>query len=132
MPAKCRQRASSTHEGLAPGEQLKRTRLPGNTSSLWGWVGTEAGSAARITSEHLLVACGLSERNNHPFCPNKHPLPHPEAPSSSPMHVVDGELVDDVIVISDDEQQTCALKGCKSNPNCLNYLGQENWEAEGA
>ncbi|KAG5647281.1 hypothetical protein DXG03_000817 [Asterophora parasitica] len=44
--------------------------------------------------------------------------------------LVDGELDDDIIIISDDEGHPCAAKACKFSPNCLNYLGQENWEDE--
>lgn len=51
----------------------------------------------------------------------------------SPRHerTANGELDDDVIVISDDEPPACSKKLCKGNPNCLNYLGQERWEDEG-
>ncbi|TFY64882.1 hypothetical protein EVJ58_g2344 [Rhodofomes roseus] len=44
--------------------------------------------------------------------------------------VAEGELEDDIIVISDDEAPRCTSKACKSNPYCLNYLGQEKWEDE--
>ena len=43
----------------------------------------------------------------------------------------DGDEDDGVVVISDDEGPTCDKKTCRSNPNCLNYLGQEQWEDEG-
>jgi hypothetical protein len=136
MRPKRKRGASLTSRGLAPGEQLKRSTLPGNNSSPWGWVGTEVVSPPDITSEHLLVACGLSERNHHPCCPNRYPSPlHTPAIAQSPMHFnepsVNGELDEDVIVISDDEQLHCVRKSCKTNPNCLNYLGQENWEDKG-
>jgi ubiquitin carboxyl-terminal hydrolase 48 len=136
MRQKRKRGASLTSKGLAPGEQLKRSTLPGNNSSPWGWVGTEVVSPSEISSEHLLVACGLSERNRRPCCPNKHSLvSHNLAIETSQTHYkeppVDGELDEDVIVISDDEPSQCARKSCKTNPNCLNYLGQEDWEDEG-
>lgn len=135
MRSKRKRGASLTSKGLAPGEQLKRSTLPGNNSSPWGWVGTEVVSPSEITSEHLLIACGLSERNHYPCCPNKYSsLPHTPATVQSPAHskqpAVNGELDEDVIVISDDDPQ-CARSSCKANPNCLNYLGQDNWEGEG-
>ena len=43
-----------------------------------------------------------------------------------------GELEDDIIVVSDEESSACDSKMCKNNPYCLNYLGQEKWENEGA
>jgi ubiquitin carboxyl-terminal hydrolase 48 len=78
------------------------------------------------------MTCGLSRRSRNPFCTNKY-APKPEKQrSSTPKHeVADGELQDDVIVISDDEPQPCSKKLCKHNPNCLNHLGQETWEDEG-
>ncbi|GLB34824.1 putative cysteine proteinase [Lyophyllum shimeji] len=137
MPPKRKRRVSLTSKGLAPGEPLKRSTLPGNSTSAWGWVGTEVVQASDITPEHCLISCGLSKRNNHPFCPNKYSpssqvtvKPQPEETHKAPP--VDGELDDDVIIISDDEGPPCGLKACKSNPNCLNYLGQEDWEDEEA
>ncbi|KAF5380840.1 hypothetical protein D9615_004069 [Tricholomella constricta] len=135
MPPKRKRRVSLTSEGLAPGEQLKRSTLPGNNSSSWGWVGTEVSRASDITPEHLLVSCGLSERNNHPFCFNKYSsnsqnVSKLKAEETRKVPLADGELDDDVIIISDDEGPPCGLKICKFNPNCLNYLGQENWEDE--
>lgn len=136
MRPKRKRGVSLTSTGLAPGEQLKRNTLPGNNSSPWGWVGTEVVSPSEITSEHLLVACGLSERNHYPCCSNKYSSPsHTPTIVQSQTHFkepsVNGELDEDVIVISDDEHLQCARKSCKTNPNCLNYLGQEIWEDEG-
>lgn len=135
MRPKRKRGVSLTSTGLAPGEQLKRNTLPGNNSSPWGWVGTEVVSPSEITSEHLLVACGLSERNHYPCCSNKYSSPsHTPTIVQSQTHFkepsVNGELDEDVIVISDDEHLQCARKSCKTNPNCLNYLGQEIWEDE--
>lgn len=122
-----------TTKGLAPGEKLKRSALPGNTSSPWAWVGTEVSRPSDITSEHLLLACNLSERNNLPFCPNKYALvleTIAKPTEATQVPEADRELEDDVIVISDDEQPSCNPKACKANPNCLNYLGQDGWEDE--
>lgn len=137
MPLKRKRGVSLTSKGLAPGEQLKRSTHSGNNASPWAWVGTEVVTPSEITSEHLLVACGLSERNAHPCCLNKYsslPCTLP-ATAQSPTQLkgssVNGELDEDVIVISDDEPLQCVRKSCKTNPNCLNYLGQENWEDEG-
>lgn len=135
MRLKRKRGVSLTSNGLAPGEQLKRNTLPGNNSSPWGWVGTEVVNPSEITSEHLLVACGLSERNLYPFCPNKYSHSCMPAILQSPTEPrepsVNEELDEDVIVISDDELLHCVRKSCKANPNCLNFLGQENWEDEG-
>lgn len=133
MPLKRKRRASPSLKGLAAGETLKRSRLHG-ASSLWGWVGTEVMSTSTITQEHLLSTCGFSRKSPYPFCANKYALPSEERVGSVPKRhptPAKGELEDDVIVISDDETPLCTKKQCKGNPNCLNYLGQEQWEDEG-
>ncbi|KAF8163463.1 hypothetical protein B0H34DRAFT_795175 [Crassisporium funariophilum] len=140
MAPKRKRNASVAPKGLAPGEQLRRSAIPNTTfmtSSPWGWVGTEVLEPAGITPEHCMSACNLSRRNNNPYCPNKfaatifegHLLDSPEPPEQP---TVNGELDDDIIIISDDEKPSCSKKLCKANPNCLNYLGQDKWEDEDA
>lgn len=131
MASKRKRRASPTPKGLATGELLKRNTLPGNESSAWGWVGTEVPDASQITKEHRMITCGLSRRSRHPFCPNKYASVDRKRASCCQEPTVNGELEDDVIVISDDEPPQCSKKLCKNNPNCLNYLGQEKWEDKG-
>ncbi|KAG5638283.1 hypothetical protein H0H81_000929 [Sphagnurus paluster] len=139
MPSKRKRRVSLTSKGLAPGEQLKRSALPGNHSSSWGWVGTEVVRVEDITPEHLLVCCGLSKRNKNPFCPNKYArIPtaklkdeETQTQTQHALPVAGGEIDDDIIIISDDDRGlSCDRKTCKLNPHCLNYLGQEDWEDE--
>ncbi|KAG6918120.1 hypothetical protein DXG01_016308 [Tephrocybe rancida] len=133
MPPKRKRRVSPSSKGLAPGQQLKRSVLPNNSSSHWAWVGTEVALASEITPEHLLISCGLSKRNKHPFCQNKYSPKQavkPQPSQSVKAAPVGGELDDDIIIISDDEGPSCSSKNCKSNPNCLNHLGQEDWEDE--
>lgn len=136
MPPKRPRRTSPAAQGLSAGERLKRTKLSGNDYLAWNWVGTEVTSAADITSEHRLTTCGFSSKYSHPFCPNKYSASSPNASTSKlpPKRpsVSSGELEDDIIVVSDDESPICDSKTCKSNPHCLNYLGQEKWENEGA
>ena len=92
---------------------------------------------ADITLEHRMLACHLSQRNDIPYCHSKFEVKEDEGHAKNsrepqpPLPSVDGELDDDIIVISDDEQPSCSKKLCKANPNCLNYLGQEMWEDEG-
>ncbi|KXN92215.1 Ubiquitin carboxyl-terminal hydrolase 48 [Leucoagaricus sp. SymC.cos] len=128
MPPKRRKRSPVPNKGLAPGESLKRYLVPtrNSQSTLWSWVGSEASEATDITLEHCLIACGLSARNNNPFCPNKF------VTSQAPKPLTKKEVIpdDDIIVVSDDEEIKCLKKTCKENPNCLNHLGQEKWENE--
>src|SRR4051794_17396193 len=63
MAQRRKRRISPSLRGLAPGEQLKRSKLTGNYASPWGWVGTEVSDASKITEAHLLATCGLSKRN---------------------------------------------------------------------
>lgn len=92
---------------------------------------------ADITLEHRMSACNLSQRNDTPYCRSKFAAKEDEGHAQIstdrqlPLPSVDGELDDDIIIISDDEQPSCSKKLCKTNPNCLNYLGQEMWEDEG-
>lgn len=135
MSPKRKRRCSPTPRGLAPGEHLKRTKLAGNESSAWGWVDIEVSDPAQITPEHYLMTCGLSQRNKNSFCGNNYAQRPPQTnhapvgqqPSSE---VATGELENDLIVISDEEPSRCTKKTCKNNPNCLNHLGQEQWEDE--
>ncbi|EGO18657.1 hypothetical protein SERLADRAFT_418842 [Serpula lacrymans var. lacrymans S7.9] len=133
MAPKRRRRPSPSSKGLAAGERLKRSKLVGNESSAWGWVGTEVSDPSHITMEHRLMTCGLSRRNKNPCCPNKF-APDQRDRSKGPKHPKHEEQVhgepEDVIVVSDEEVAECSSRACKSNPNCLNYLGQEKWEDE--
>ncbi|KAJ3732305.1 cysteine proteinase [Lentinula guzmanii] len=121
--------ASSSSKGLAAGQVLRRDVL-----NAWGWVGTEVTDSSSITRDHLLATCGLSRRNNYPFCRNNHKSKSRTIQSPVPVihQVTNDDIPDDVIVISDgeDEGHNCGKKVCKGNPNCLNYLGQEKWESE--
>ncbi|CAL1704590.1 unnamed protein product [Somion occarium] len=102
MPVKRTRRASASPSGPTAGERLKRAKLA--------------------------ATCGLSKYSPHPLCPNKYAKP--ETNTLKKEQLAAGELEDDIIVISDDECSPCTPKGCRSNPNCLNYLGQERWEVE--
>ncbi|TRM62650.1 hypothetical protein BD626DRAFT_548499 [Schizophyllum amplum] len=141
MPPKRKRRDSP--KGLAPGQVLKRTKLLGNASSPWAWVGTDILDAAHITQEHRLAVCGFAHRSPHPFCANRYAPEFRQAQKERQRREKEkkerakrGSSAtpdDDVIVISDSEEARaeCSKKQCKGNPNCLNYLGQEKWEDEG-
>lgn len=122
---------SPSSKGLQAGQVLRRDVL-----NAWGWVGSEITDSSSITRDHLLATCGFSRRSNHPFCRNQHKSKSRSARSSNPAsaQAVNDIIPEDVIVISDgeDEGHKCSKKACKSNPNCLNYLGREKWETEGA
>ncbi|KAK7020447.1 hypothetical protein R3P38DRAFT_2969526 [Favolaschia claudopus] len=126
-----RKREDASSKGLAAGEPLKRTAHAIIASS-WGWVGSEASETAQITEEHLSATCGLSKRNTHPFCRNKFTKYPSKREQKKPRVPVNGEIDEDIIVISSDEEEdpTCVKRHCKNNPNCLNYLGQKKWEDE--
>jgi ubiquitin carboxyl-terminal hydrolase 48 len=75
------------------------------------------------------MAHGLSARNNYPFCANAYVASQLQKP---PAHMKEETMPDDdIVVVSDDESVKCTKKGCKVNPNCLNYLGQDMWEDKG-
>ncbi|KAJ7097738.1 cysteine proteinase [Mycena belliarum] len=131
MPPKRKRDASSSSKGLAPGEPLKRTAHAIAASS-WGWVATEVTEPGEITARHLSATCGLSTQSSHPFCRNKYAKQPARKGQPKPRGHINGEMEDDIIVISsdDDEDLNCTKKLCKNNPNCLNYLGQKKWENE--
>ncbi|CAK5277621.1 unnamed protein product [Mycena citricolor] len=117
----------------------RRTPTDAHKSSFWGWVGTEVHDTSAITPEHLLATCGLSSvRNRYPFCRNsfvKRGRNRAQSERTPPAKAAPPESgkADDVIVLvsdEDDEVYPCTKKKCKSNPNCLNYLGQRLWEDE--
>lgn len=90
---------------------------------------------SQITLEHRLMTCGLSKRNKNPFCGSRRALEPAKSSHTSADEtqttVANGELENDIIVVSDDKPPHCNKKVCKNNPNCLNYLGQQQWEDEG-
>ncbi|PSR75391.1 hypothetical protein PHLCEN_2v9149 [Hermanssonia centrifuga] len=134
MPLKRLRRASPTAQGLSAGERLKRAKLAGNEYLAWSWVGTEVTDTADITQEHRLATCDFSNTNRSPFCSNKYStisnVAAKPGKTTKAQAKTEGELEDDIIVISDNDSPTCSSKACKNNPNCLNYLGQEKWESE--
>ncbi|KAF8969843.1 hypothetical protein BDZ97DRAFT_1956803 [Flammula alnicola] len=132
MAPKRKRTTSLQPKGLSAGEQLKRDALPGpSSSSPWAWVGTEVTDAANITLEHRLATCNLSWKNNNAFCSNKYSTNETSSSKPTvPLSNANGELSEDIIIISDDDEISCTKKGCKTNPNCLNYLGQNAWEDE--
>ena len=133
MPPKRPRRTSPAAQGLSAGERLKRAKLTSHDYLAWNWVGTTVHDPSQITQEHCAATCGFSDANSPPFCVNRYrelskpPEPEPTQERSTAA----GELDDDIIVVSDDETPACSIKVCRSNPNCLNYLGQEKWENEG-
>ena len=134
MPPKRLRRASPAQSGLNAGERLKRTKLTDSrVYSAWGWVGTEVTDVSQITQQHRLATCGFSENSLQKICPNRFAVSKASSPVKGSLNseVAEAEADDDVIVISDDESPQCNARTCKSNPYCLNYLGQEKWEDEG-
>ncbi|KAH9842756.1 cysteine proteinase [Rhodofomes roseus] len=135
MPPKRTRRTPPAQSGLYAGERLKRAKLTDSRGySAWGWVGTEVSDASQIALQHRLATCGFSENSSHPLCLNRYASAKSPSMQKSCLNgggkVAEGELEDDIIVISDDEAPRCTSKACKSNPYCLNYLGQEKWEDE--
>lgn len=136
MSVKRKRAAAQASHGLAAGERLKRHKLASVSESPWGWVGTEIKDAPNISEEHLLATCGFARNSSGAFCPNKYAKAASKQaePSTSSIEepVADGELADDVIVISSDsESANCSKKGCRKRQNCVNYVGQEKWENKG-
>ncbi|KAF5315656.1 hypothetical protein D9611_004911 [Ephemerocybe angulata] len=123
---KRRRLATSATKGATSGEQfLKRFTLPTSGQGQWSWVGTEVSKPDDITLEHQLIACGFSPRSGYVACPNTFTLSG-NATETAQENAEDEE----VIIVSDDEDSTpvCSKKNCKSNPRCLNYMGQDIWE----
>ncbi|KAF5389843.1 hypothetical protein D9757_003699 [Collybiopsis confluens] len=118
---------NSTSNGLVAGQILRRDEL-----NSWGWVGTEVTDASLITREHLLATCGLYGRNARRFCHKNTSETRTQSLEQTRSKSTSHNEHNDVIVISDseDEARSCSKKFCKSNPNCLNYLGQDQWADE--
>ncbi|KAG0269925.1 hypothetical protein DFQ27_001474 [Actinomortierella ambigua] len=106
--------------------------LPKRTDRLWKFVGTEVSSKNDLTFDHVRAAYGLTcnDHGSHgqeesgqrkqittfPYCGNKFER-QTEPPTTSSTNWTSGK---------------CSAAKCKDNPNCLNYLGQEQWESEDA
>ncbi|CAG7854462.1 Ubiquitin carboxyl-terminal hydrolase 48; AltName: Full=Deubiquitinating enzyme 48; AltName: Full=Ubiquitin thioesterase 48; AltName: Full=Ubiquitin-specific-processing protease 48 [Serendipita indica DSM 11827] len=80
-----------------------------------------------INLAHAEIACGIGQLGWRSPCPNKF-LDSVDQAMKSTSHD-DKEVID----ISDSEDevivQKCVKGRCKTNPYCLNFLGQETWEA---
>ena len=134
MPSRDKRRlrtTTTTPKGLAVGEKLNRNKLQSTTDTAWAWVGHEVRKITEITHTHCLAACGFAADSVHPARRNNKPLKNSDHNKPPSKLNGDGDEDDGVVVISDDEGPTCDKKTCRSNPNCLNYLGQEQWEDEG-
>ena len=141
-------------KGLAAGVQLERESLPsrpvnsvngvGDSSDPWGWVLNPVQTVDQIKEEHQLRVCGISLEPLS-ACPNKYEKKYNEessvnSGSRKKQKVLDeanSADVDVIIVSSDDENEPtnltkapCSKKGCRNDPRCLNYLGQDLWEDE--
>src|ERR1700761_1468983 len=140
-------------KGLAAGIQLSRSTLPTSEWShpptekeKWSWVLNPIATAADIgDEERWKVVFG-----GWPVCVNRfHPKVDmsPEEPARKKRKVEPEPTNEDIIVIQDSDdsnspivpspkkkdvtQAPCSKKLCKSNPFCVNYLGQEAWEDYG-
>jgi hypothetical protein len=140
--------------GLGAGVQLERSSLPSkpvdaangsdNSDSPWGWVLNPVRSSSEIRKEHRLRACGISL---HPSsgCSNTFSQEQEQdficadRPRKKQKIEKDGDNMEaDVIIVSSDDEPkpnrltkvACSKKGCKTNLQCLNYLGQDLWEDE--
>ena len=126
MTMKRKRRTAAQSNGLAPGETLNRTQLPGREELYWGWI-SSVPNATSISDDHLLRTCGFSPHSQPRFCSNQYARLSTTSSEPSPVTDLDGDL----IIVSDDEGPACDKKSCQSNPYCLNYLGQKRWEDEG-
>ncbi|KAG8814339.1 hypothetical protein FRC17_001193 [Serendipita sp. 399] len=107
------------------GVQLTLMNATKSTSPM-DWANTVS-NIDDIAPEHVLASYGIGLLGNKRPCPNKFKSSSPDRLES-----VRREDEMDIIELSDDEgpscDVTCSKSRCKSNPYCLNYLGQEMWE----
>jgi ubiquitin carboxyl-terminal hydrolase 48 len=93
----------------------------------WRFLGQEVTALNDLTSNHIRAVYGLGPKKQiqntndmeldskntsiFPYCGNQYALPECEDTKKS---------------------NTCSVSRCKeSNPHCLNYMGQDQWEGEG-
>jgi hypothetical protein len=126
MTMKRKRRTAAQSNGLAPGETLNRTQLPGREELCWGWI-SSVPNATNISDDHLLRTCGFSPHSQLRFCHNQ----YARSPNTGSVLPPGTDPDGDLIVVSDDEGPVCDKKSCQSNPYCSNYLGQKMWEDEG-
>lgn len=110
--------------------KIRSKRVKGSTSSTstphaaLRWLSYVA-DETEITRECSLAFLGVGTLGDKTPCANKFATVHLEALDANGP---------DIIVLSSDkdnglqEVTPCTRSRCKSNPYCLNYLGQEKWE----
>ncbi|KAI5119495.1 hypothetical protein M0805_009519 [Coniferiporia weirii] len=126
-----REKRKRNAAGLPIGERLNRNRLLAECDLRWNWIGTDVKHVSEITQAHRLRASGLALSRSKRPCSNKFLKKSAEPQRALQQSAVGSEDSDDVIVISESEEEPpCDKKRCKDNPYCLNYLGQDKWEDE--
>src|SRR6266568_3598464 len=104
MPPKRKRTAAAPVNGIVPGEKLRHN---GSGIARWDWVGSEVTQAEDITLDHRMASCNLSPRNGIILCHNKYGSEGDVDKTATFVHEqgcsrANGELEDDIIVISDD------------------------------
>ena len=114
----------------------KRGTAAYKANDCWNWAGKVARTVQEITPDFRLRACGLAAANNSPLCRNQyadHILIDGEVEKEGSVRGKKRRKLESKAKSEDDatEVHECSKKACKTNPHCLNWLGQEDWEDEG-
>jgi ubiquitin carboxyl-terminal hydrolase 48 len=87
-------------------------------------------TADEITEEHAFGACGIGPLSRKQCCPNKFTQDLKGTTNGFGNGNGAARVVIDVDTGTDEIQVIfpCSKARCKSNPYCLNHLGQDKWE----
>lgn len=122
----------------------------------WDWVGASVTDSKDISTENVCQAYGLTQNASKPCCKNHYEIDAPGQFGPEKMDIerdamvvdhlsTDGNDVGQANNVDTESKSTIRPKApndarsaatkcntkCRENPNCLNNLGQELWEAEG-
>lgn len=117
--------------------QRPPTQIPKKDEHLWDFVGTEALVKSDVTKLHIRTVYNLRLNEARPLCAN-----NTFSSSFNKDADVEGDEDEVKVIPSDKIVETpkgkrkprvkiSCKRACKDNPNCLNWLGQERWEASG-
>jgi len=94
--------------------------------TLWDWVGAEVNQVNDIDKKHVRQVYCLDGEKLRPFCSNLHSL--------NQTHSSHNDISQKKMASKSGKkgEYKCSPVKCAKNPNCLNYLGQDQWESDGS
>ncbi|KXS14213.1 hypothetical protein M427DRAFT_57668 [Gonapodya prolifera JEL478] len=137
---------------LTSSTKVRQDPLKRLDQSLWSFADSEA-AGDHITLENIRSVYHLNEDPKCPYCPNAFAMKSRgngvegviddemdaptgkgkgKAPASKGLTAAGEQPRGKSSRVPGGKTKKCAASSCKANPNCLNWLGQDQWISEGA